>query len=201
MKCCSECGRSNVEFYAKQSRCKQCDSAHAKIRYEANKEHVANRKKAWLEANKERAKATYKAWYEANRAHKIAYCKAWHEANKEHEKTTNKAWREANKQQAKAACKAWREANKVAVCAISLRRRSRLSAVVNTLTKEEAKLAIEVSMGLCAYCLKQYDKPTIEHVIPISKGGDNSADNIVIACQSCNSREGNRRIFVMLNAA
>lgn len=40
----------------------------------------------------------------------------------------------------------------------------------------------------CAYCGKQLDEETatIEHVLPISKGGSDSRENMVIACKECN---------------
>ncbi|HAA26455.1 MAG TPA: HNH endonuclease [Cyanobacteria bacterium UBA8553] len=43
----------------------------------------------------------------------------------------------------------------------------------------------------CQYCgsTKQL---TLDHVIPRSKGGKHSWDNVVIACEQCNSRKGDR---------
>ncbi len=43
----------------------------------------------------------------------------------------------------------------------------------------------------CQYCgsTKQL---TLDHVIPRSKGGKHSWDNVVIACERCNSRKGDR---------
>jgi len=43
----------------------------------------------------------------------------------------------------------------------------------------------------CQYCgsTKQL---TLDHVIPRSKGGKHSWDNVVIACEPCNSRKGDR---------
>lgn len=44
----------------------------------------------------------------------------------------------------------------------------------------------------CAYCGER--KPlTVDHVIPVSQGGDHSISNIVPACQACNSSKGNRK--------
>jgi 5-methylcytosine-specific restriction endonuclease McrA len=44
----------------------------------------------------------------------------------------------------------------------------------------------------CAYC-RRADLPlTKDHVIPLSKGGQHTAENIVPACQPCNSTKGNR---------
>ena len=44
----------------------------------------------------------------------------------------------------------------------------------------------------CAYCGKNGDELVIEHIIPISKGGSHTIDNIVPAHLACNTRKRNR---------
>ncbi len=44
----------------------------------------------------------------------------------------------------------------------------------------------------CAYCRKGEVKLTIDHVLPLSKGGTHTPDNVVPACGSCNSAKGDR---------
>jgi len=46
---------------------------------------------------------------------------------------------------------------------------------------------------LCQYC-GSTKKLTLDHVIPRSKGGKHSWDNVVIACEQCNSRKGDRTL-------
>jgi len=48
--------------------------------------------------------------------------------------------------------------------------------------------------GLCLYCGRGFNRPhlTRDHVVPISKGGRDTWENVVAACFSCNSRKGNR---------
>lgn len=41
----------------------------------------------------------------------------------------------------------------------------------------------------CAYCLRPTDSPERDHIVPFSKGGTESYDNIVPACRSCNARK------------
>ena len=43
----------------------------------------------------------------------------------------------------------------------------------------------------CQYC-GSTKHLTLDHVIPRSKGGKHSWDNVVIACEQCNSRKGDR---------
>lgn len=48
--------------------------------------------------------------------------------------------------------------------------------------------------GRCSYCGKEITQKesTIDHVIPRSKGGENSWENICLACKSCNCKKDNR---------
>lgn len=46
----------------------------------------------------------------------------------------------------------------------------------------------------CQYCAKQFPRAdlTLDHVLPRSRGGKNTWENIVTACKSCNGKKGNR---------
>lgn len=49
---------------------------------------------------------------------------------------------------------------------------------------------------VCEYCLASslysFHAFTIDHVVPISKGGKNDQDNLVFSCQYCNSSKYNK---------
>ncbi|MEJ1096004.1 MULTISPECIES: HNH endonuclease [unclassified Pseudoxanthomonas] len=47
---------------------------------------------------------------------------------------------------------------------------------------------------LCLYCGHEYSRPhlTRDHVLPLSKGGRDTWENVVTACFQCNSRKSNR---------
>jgi len=49
--------------------------------------------------------------------------------------------------------------------------------------------------GACQYCNKKlsFDFSTVDHVIPRSKGGRSTWDNLVLCCAPCNTRKGNRK--------
>jgi len=43
----------------------------------------------------------------------------------------------------------------------------------------------------CVYCNQTYDL-TLDHVLPKSRKGQTSWDNLVTACRTCNSKKGDR---------
>ena len=77
------------------------------------------------------------------------------------------------------------------------KRRAKEREIINTLTGEEWIGILKKYKFRCAYCGKKFtlfDRETKDHIIPISKGGDNTKENIVPACRSCNSKKGNRKL-------
>jgi 5-methylcytosine-specific restriction endonuclease McrA len=46
----------------------------------------------------------------------------------------------------------------------------------------------------CQYCGEKFNtnELTFDHVIPRAKGGSNTMDNVVAACEPCNSRKGDK---------
>jgi 5-methylcytosine-specific restriction endonuclease McrA len=47
----------------------------------------------------------------------------------------------------------------------------------------------------CAYCGKQFNSKsnlTIDHIIPVSRGGKNSYENCITSCKKCNHLKGNK---------
>ncbi len=44
----------------------------------------------------------------------------------------------------------------------------------------------------CQYCGKTGVELTLDHVIPKSRGGESTWENLVAACKTCNTKKGNR---------
>ncbi|MBN2057606.1 MAG: HNH endonuclease [Candidatus Saganbacteria bacterium] len=46
----------------------------------------------------------------------------------------------------------------------------------------------------CQYCGRTTGQMTIDHVIPRSRGGKDTWDNLVVCCARCNNRKGDRNL-------
>jgi hypothetical protein len=49
----------------------------------------------------------------------------------------------------------------------------------------------------CVFC-RATDNLTTDHLIPKNRGGDDSADNLVLSCTACNSARGDKGVFEWL---
>ena len=63
----------------------------------------------------------------------------------------------------------------------------------STLTYDEWHVILADHKHLCAYCGEER-KLLVEHQLPLSRGGGNTAQNVVPACSACNSSKGNRTV-------
>jgi len=99
----------------------------------------------------------------------------WHSENKERVNKTIRAWQKANP-----------EKRRLHARPSEHRRKSRLKGAIGSFTALEWANLLITHDNRCAYCKKR-KKLTVDHIIPLSKGGTNNIDNIVPACGSCNS--------------
>ena len=183
-----------------------CKAAWAK----ANPEKERARKAAWAKANPEKERARKAAWNAAHPEERKALTSAWRAANPEKVKAWKARWYAANREEVKARSAAWAKANpekaKASVAAsqrahpevrrtVEARRKARKKALPATLTVEQWEGILAAYKHKCAYCGKKETKKrplTQDHVIPLSKHGGTTSDNIVPACGRCNSKKGDK---------
>ncbi len=60
-------------------------------------------------------------------------------------------------------------------------------------TIKQRKIVVERAQGCCEYCLSQANFSTeslsVEHIVPLSKGGQTHLDNLALSCQGCNNHK------------
>jgi 5-methylcytosine-specific restriction endonuclease McrA len=67
----------------------------------------------------------------------------------------------------------------------------------NLLTALEWEAIKARAKNRCYYCQQIPEELTIDHIIPLSKGGKHTASNVVPACRPCNSRKHNHRVLLL----
>lgn len=139
----------------------------------AHPEKVHLRATKWKRANPERVVRNRKAYYEANRQKAIEDAITWGQNNPEKARERHAKWYKANPK-VFALNRAKRRALKYANTPID-----------EMLTSTEWLAILADANGHCHYCGKEA-KLTLDHVIPLSKGGKHSKNNVIPACLHCN---------------
>ena len=177
---CTKCGCTKpctTEFFHRggnakhgfQSACKVCKRLIAR-KYEARRDYSNRDKEAHARA--------VRKWYSKNRDKKLAQTRERYLANKEEFN------RRRNQRYA---------ANKEREAAYGRRRRALKLAAPGSHTLEEVMALLEEQGRRCFYCgVDLEDGYHVEHMTPLSRGGADSIDNIVIACETCNKRKGTK---------
>lgn len=175
--------RVNAEKINQQRRERYALTASLKTPEQREAERARGRKKIkiWRVANPELAKSQKKRWLEKYR-------------ERARQKTAK--WREENPERARASSRSWAANNPDKARAIQSRHRARkVEAQRNTLKASEVKL-LKSKSKRCYWCKSPWPKvgpPTLDHVISLAAGGDNSIENIVCSCRVCNSRKNKYR--------
>lgn len=194
--------------YGRQPKCKQCYSAYYKENKENilvrvkdyaqdNKEKISQYQKQYREDNEEKLKNYRKEYYTENRDKIFKRAVEWVENNQERAKEYKKQYHIDNRDKILAKVRKWEKDNpeqyKILRRSITHRRRANIkNNGNNTLTAQEIADLLKSHL-YCEYCgIKE--NLTIDHIIPISKGGQNCLSNVTVACGSCNSRKGNKII-------
>lgn len=129
--------------------------------------------------------------YLANKERYQARHRAWREANPGRNAELAREWRQANPERAAQGVRRWNQENPERALERSRRRRARRQeATVESFTADEL-LASWAERGLsgCTYCPDgEYEHA--DHVVPLARGGSHSIDNLVPACERCNTSKG-----------
>lgn len=89
------------------------------------------------------------------------------------------------------------EGGKAVHAAVTHRRRAAIAGCTDApLTSAEWLAILKANHYRCYYC-KEKTKLSMDHVIPLSKGGEHRKENVVPACIPCNSRKNNRLTMLL----
>ena len=208
------------EFYKRpggyHAPCKDCENAANKARYDANPEKYRGKSLEYARRNPEKTRARFARWESANKERRLAYYRQYNDEHREERRAYDRArhaletpedrQRANAKMAARGYFRRWKAAHREEVRASDRRSHERhpepgrlhmwrrahaLSAVPIEYRMCKADI-IARDGAICYLCDESftYDDLTIEHVIPLSRGGTHAPDNLRVACRPCNSSKG-----------
>ena len=157
------------------------------------------RRKAWLAQYKHVRRARYvhrlrkprkKTAPEILSKRRVAYNKLWRARNLERSRAYHRAYYAAHSEELMAYTVDWTRRNRDKQRASKARRRTAQNGADGAMTAAELASLIVLQGGLCFYCETEIvGRYSVDHFIPLSRGGSNWISNIRLACRSCNSRK------------
>jgi 5-methylcytosine-specific restriction endonuclease McrA len=176
--------------------------AKAKERYATDRDVILQRNRESRARYPERNRQRAKEYYASHREEAAAYWKARYASVCERYRERSRQWRLDNPVRAAERDRLYYAKNRVAIrsaskekyradpehCRVSIRRyKARKLRAPGSHTKADIRAQMERQKGRCFWCKKALSgRYHVDHVIPLSKGGDNGPGNLVCACPHCN---------------
>lgn len=153
--------------------------------YAKNREKVREAHRQYYAANQEKTRARY---LRNRAAHPEKFREKGRKSNlKQYSKDPNKACARVLK---------WHADNPAKSCILTQRRRARLQAAQGSgVTAGQWQALLTEAKGHCFYCEQASDKLTMDHIVPLSRGGAHDTANVVPACRSCNASKGRHDVL------
>lgn len=162
--------------------------------YANNTEKVSKRDKEYRKNNLQKIVAYGKSYYQKNKAQIDEWKRGW---NKENAERLRKRRHELyDREKSVAAAREWRRKNPDKVRIIHTKRRTALRNLPSDLTPTEWQEIKDSYDNKCVYCGKPAS--TLDHLVPVNKGGGNTKENAVPACRSCNSSKQDKSLLSFL---
>lgn len=172
---------------------KPCSRGHLSEKMVSNRTCVTCLQQSiagWRAANTDRVSEYNSNYYYADHAASKARGLAAYYANREARLEANRAWHVEHSDIHKERCRSWRENNVERKRIHDNNRRARKLATNGTYTAADIERIYADQRGRCAYCrAKLGQRFWRDHIVPLAKGGTNTARNIQLTCRRCNARK------------
>jgi 5-methylcytosine-specific restriction endonuclease McrA len=145
-------------------------------------------KAAYHAAHREKYAALNKQWREANREKRAAYFRAYEETNREQRNAKNRDYAETHREEASARARASRAANPERARVHARNRRALKKENGGTYTPAEWRALLDWFGNVCLRC-GATEALSTDHVVPITKGGADTIENLQPLCMACNNRK------------
>ncbi len=205
---CTKCGKDkDIEDFAickgtklgRRRQCKKCVNKQRQGHYreyskeyrKKNKDKLIKKGKEYRRKNKDKLIKMFKEYRVLHKEHLAKQWKARYEADKERFLSLSKIWRESNVARHRVSVQSWRAANRDKCNEYNHKRRALNLGAGGLFSDQDFLLMCQAYNFTCLRCNKKFEfsKLTRDHVIPLSKDGDNYISNIQPLCGPCNSKK------------
>ncbi len=157
--------------------------------YAQNPEYFREVAQKWRRENLEKAKEVSKQSRARNKQEVQRRTAEWREKNQDHVRQYGENYRIENAER----IKEWWKKNKAKRITYKLIRKQREALAQGSFTSDEWEALCSFYENCCLCCGKVAPL-TVDHIVPISRGGDNTINNIQPLCGPCNSRKNAKTI-------
>ena len=142
------------------------------------RKHLASRTPEKIAADKERMREYQRKYCEKNRAKRVKNTQKWFAKFTPQERALIRKQR-------------YEKTTRLKNSIYNDTRRARKKNASGKYTSNDIRELFLKQKGKCAWCLEEFgdEKPTVDHYIPLSKGGTNDKKNLRLLHKSCNSKK------------
>lgn len=169
----SEFNRNRAKPDGRANVCRECMRGYQQGHYQRNRATALKAARDYYTAHRETVRARHRAYDAAHKAKASERSRKWYERHPGRRLSLSRVWRGLNRMRARAA--------------FTKHQALQRGAAISDFTAEQWA-AMKAAYGhCCAYCHKPSKRLEQDHVLPLSRGGNHTASNIVPACRTCNA--------------
>jgi 5-methylcytosine-specific restriction endonuclease McrA len=168
--------------------------AKANARRQKHPEEMRRRGRDQWRRNAEKYKASTRARYaenlEESRLKAREHAKRHRQKRPDLMRDSNRRAYAKNPEGRRLSSRKWQAKNLLRARANNANRRSMKLAAGGKYTRDDVVEIFKMQRGKCAICKTNLTKYHVDHVMPLSLGGDNNRTNLQLLCPTCNSSKG-----------
>lgn len=183
---CKKCGTSNRKS---NGACRNCAKVAQDLWRSKSQEKIKAHTSDYYKKNKDALNAKNKVWYRENSKRMSEYYKEYYNINKNKILARKASIRSesGSNDNVRARLAEWAKNNGESIRSRSRKRRELIYSAGGRLSKGLANTLFTLQRGLCPCCMKPLgDKYHLDHIMPVSRGGSNTDDNMQLLRAQCN---------------